>query len=64
MCCDFTDDVASSRAGKQAPRFGVGNLRPSPVIRYRVQRDTLELSGPWTFNGEKVTFTLRMRRVK
>lgn len=34
------------------------------VIRYRVQRDTFELSGPWTFNGEKVTFTLRMRRVK
>ena len=34
------------------------------VIRYRVQRDTLELSGPWTFNGEKVTFTLRLRRVQ
>ena len=34
------------------------------VIHYRVQRDTLELSGPWTFNGEKVTFLLRLRRVK
>ena len=33
-------------------------------IKYRVQRDTLELSGPWTFNGEKVTFTLRLRRVR
>lgn len=33
-------------------------------IRYRVQRDILELSGPWTFNGEKVTFTLRLRRVR
>ena len=34
------------------------------AIHYRVQRDTLELSGPWTFNGEKVTFTLRLVRVK
>ena len=33
-------------------------------IRYRVQRDTLELSGPWTYNGEKITLTLRMARVK
>ena len=33
-------------------------------IHYRVQRDTLELRGPWTFNGEKVTFTLRLVRVK
>ena len=33
-------------------------------VHYRVQRDTLELSGPWTFNGEKVTFTLRLMRVK
>ena len=34
------------------------------VIHYRVQRDTLELSGPWTYNSENLTFTLRMARVK
>ena len=34
------------------------------VVRYRVQRDTLELSGPWTFNGEKLTFTMRLAREK
>ena len=33
------------------------------VVRYRVQRDTLELSGPWTYNGEKLTFTIRLRRM-
>jgi hypothetical protein len=27
------------------------------------QRDTLELSGPWTYNGEKLTFTIRLRRM-
>jgi hypothetical protein len=27
-------------------------------------RDTLELSGPWTYNGEKLTFTIRLVRVK
>jgi len=34
------------------------------VVRYRVQRDTLELSGPWTYNGEKLTFTIRLARLK
>jgi hypothetical protein len=34
------------------------------VIGYRVKRDTLELSGPWTYNGEKLTFTLRLVRLK
>lgn len=33
-------------------------------VGYRVQRDTLELSGPWTYNGEKLTFTIRLVRVK
>jgi hypothetical protein len=28
-----------------------------------VQRDTLELSGPWTYNGEKLTFTVRLVRL-
>jgi hypothetical protein len=34
------------------------------VVGYRVQRDTLELSGPWTYNGEKLTFTIRLVRAK
>jgi hypothetical protein len=34
------------------------------VVRYRVQRDTLELSGDWTYNGEKLTFAIRLERVK
>jgi hypothetical protein len=34
------------------------------VVGYRVQRDTLELSGPWTYNGEKLTFTMRLARLK
>ncbi len=28
------------------------------------QRDTLELSGPWTSHGEKLTLTVRLVRVK
>lgn len=34
------------------------------VVRYRVQRDTLELSGPWTYNGEKLTFIIRLARLQ
>jgi lipocalin-like protein len=34
------------------------------VVAYRVQRDTLELSGPWTYNGEKLTFAIRLTRLK
>lgn len=37
---------------------------PWDVVRYRVQRDTLELSGPWTYNGEKLTFTMRLARLQ
>ena len=29
-----------------------------------VQRDILELSGPWTYVGGKLTFTIRLARVK
>jgi hypothetical protein len=34
------------------------------VAGYRVQRDTLELSGSWTYNSEKLTFTIRLLRLK
>lgn len=33
-------------------------------IRYVVKQDTLSLSGPWTYHGEKLTFTLHLARVK
>ena len=33
------------------------------TVAYRVRRDTLELSGPWTYNGEKLTFTIKLRRI-
>jgi len=33
------------------------------VVAYHVKGDTLELSGPWTYNGQKLTFTIRLRRV-
>jgi hypothetical protein len=34
------------------------------VVGYRVQGDTLELSGSWTYRGEKLKFTLRLTRLK
>ena len=34
------------------------------MIAYRARSDTLELRGPWTYGGEKLTFTLRLTRVK
>lgn len=33
------------------------------VVGYHVQGDTLELSGPWTYHGEKLTFTVRLHRM-
>ncbi|HTK52488.1 MAG TPA: lipocalin-like domain-containing protein [Gemmatimonadaceae bacterium] len=34
------------------------------VVGYRMQRDTLELSGAWTYHDEKLTFTIRLARLK
>jgi hypothetical protein len=34
------------------------------VVGYRVRRDTLELSGSWTYKGEKLTFTIRLARLQ
>jgi hypothetical protein len=34
------------------------------TVSYRVKQDTLELSGDWTYNGEKLTFAIRLARVK
>lgn len=34
------------------------------VVGYLVHGDALELSGPWTYKGEKLTFTIRLARLK
>lgn len=34
------------------------------TVAYRVRGETLELSGPWTYRGEALTFTLRLARVR
>jgi hypothetical protein len=34
------------------------------VVGYRVQGDSLELSGPWTYKGERLTFSIRLARLK
>ena len=72
-----TFEAASAHAGRYEPNPTTHVVRMENLvtidpndegkwddIRYRVQRDTLELSGPWTYNGEKITLTLRMARVK
>jgi hypothetical protein len=72
-----TFEGASAHAGRYEPDSAkhtvrmenIMSLDPADegkwdVVRYRVQRDTLELSGPWTYNGEKLTFTIRLARLK
>ena len=72
-----TFEGASAHAGRYEPDSvkhavrmeNIMSLDPADegrwdVVGYRVQRDTLELSGPWTYNGEKLTFTIRLARVK
>ena len=34
------------------------------VVTYHVRGDSLELSGRWTYNGEKLTFTIRLARLR
>jgi hypothetical protein len=33
-------------------------------VHYSLDGDTLTISGPWTYHDEKLTFTLRLARVK
>ena len=33
-------------------------------VGYRVRGDTLELSGPWTYQGQELTFAIRLARLK
>lgn len=72
-----TFEGASAHAGRYEPDSvkhtvrmeNIMSLDPADegkwdVVGYRVRRDTLELSGPWTYNGEKLTFTIRLQRLK
>jgi len=34
------------------------------TVSYRVKQDTLELSGDWTYNNEKLRFAIRLARVQ
>ena len=33
-------------------------------VHYSLEGDTLKISGPWTYHDEKLTFTIRLARVK
>lgn len=72
-----TFEAASAHAGRYQPDSKTHIVRMENLvtidpadegtwdeIHYRVQHDTLELSGPWTYRGEKITFGLRMARLK
>jgi len=72
-----TFEDASAHAGRYEPdsvkrtiRFDTFlSLDPadegkSDAVAYRVERDTLEISGPWTYKGEKLTFTIRLTRLR
>lgn len=71
-----TFEGASAHAGRYEPDAAKHSIRMENSLSldpadegkwenvgYRLQRDTLELSGPWTYNGEKLTFTIRLRRM-
>ena len=71
-----TFEGASAHAGRYEPDAAKHSVRMEnvvaidpadegkwDVVRYLVQNDTLELSGAWTYNGEKLTFTIRLARV-
>ena len=72
-----TFEGASAHAGRYEPDAAKHSVRMEnvvaidpadegkwDVVRYLVQNDTLELSGAWTYNGEKLTFTIRLARVR
>jgi hypothetical protein len=69
--------ASSAHAGryKADPKSGVINIEsivsldPSEEgtwapVNYTLVGDTLTLSGPWTYHGEKLTFTIRLARAK
>jgi hypothetical protein len=72
-----TFEGASAHAGRYQPDTAKHTVRMEnliaidpadegnwDVVNYRIRRDTLELAGPWTYRGEKLTFTMRLVRVK
>jgi hypothetical protein len=71
-----TFEEASAHAGRYEPDSAKHTMRMEnslsldpgdegkwDVAHYRVSGDTLEISGRWTYNGEKLTFTIRLRRM-
>jgi Lipocalin-like domain len=34
------------------------------TVHYLLEKDSLSISGPWTYHGEELTFTLRLARVE
>jgi hypothetical protein len=71
-----TFEGASAHAGRYEPDVAKHSVRMEnalsldpadegnwETVAYRVRRDTLELSGPWTYNGEKLRFTIKLLRI-
>ena len=69
-CRDAAGGAGAGRVGGGDVVGVRGQPRPGEVAvnagttRFGVKRDTLELSGPWTYHGEKLTFTIRLARLK
>ncbi len=72
-----TFEGASAHAGRYEPDSAKHTVRMENLmsldpadegkwdaVGYRVRRDTLELSGPWTYENEKLTFTIRLARLQ
>jgi hypothetical protein len=72
-----TFEGASAHAGRYEPDTAKHTVRMESliaidpgdegqwdVIGYRVRGDTLEFTGPWTYRGETLTFTVRLARVR
>jgi len=71
-----TFEGASAHAGRYEPDIAKHTVRMEnmlsldpadegkwDVVEYRVRGDTLERSGPWTYNGQKLTFMIELRRM-
>ena len=63
------DRIVLLRGRRDARVEAIVSLDPSEEgtwspVNYSLAADTLTLSGPWTYHGEKLTFTVRLARVK
>jgi len=72
-----TFEGASAHAGRYQPDSAKHTVRMENImsldpgdegtwdlVTYGVEGDTLELSGPWTYEGEKLRFTIRLARLR